>query len=137
MKTKDFLTLLLDVFKSFDVHPAMIEELLKILAASGNEKNVLRMLAVRLKILRAYGAEAVKHEEFESIKNGHGLYSMHLAQSNFNLRILYAFLPNKMPCLLLCFYKRSKKSNTDYSKHIPLALERLKEKMEEYKNVQK
>ena len=72
---------------------------------------------------------AFRHKEFENI--GGGLYSMHLAGKGFNLRILYAFLANQSPVLLLAFHERAGKRKTDYSGYIPQAAERLRQKKEE------
>ncbi len=57
---------------------------------------------------------------------------MHLTGKGFNLRILYAFLANQSPVLLLAFHERAGKRKTDYSGYIPQAAERLRQKKEEF-----
>lgn len=135
MNRKDILARLREAFADIDIHPRMIEELMELIAESGVELQFLNLLLTRLKQLKANGAQAVKMEEFESL--GDRLFSMHLAKANFNIRILYTFLPNRKPCLLLCFYERSGKRATDYTNKIPTALNRYSEKLEAYKNGEK
>ena len=135
MNRKDILARLRDAFDGINIHPSMIAELMEIIAESGAEQQFLNLLLSRLKYLKANGARAVSHEEFEPIKDG--ILIMHLSKRDFNIRILYTFLPNRKPCLLLCFYERAGKQTTDYSKKIPTALKRFSEELEGYKNGEK
>ena len=48
-----------------------------------------------------------------------------LKGSNFNIRILYAFLPDGAPILLVGFGERSGKRVSSYESYIPVAKERL------------
>lgn len=97
--------------------------MLSIIASSGNELKIFRLLTVRLQYLTQNGVLACQHEEFEPI--GDGIYSMHLAGKGFNIRILYSFMLNKEPVLLLCFYERAGKRKTNYTPYISAARERL------------
>ncbi len=124
--------LLLSTLSQFDVHPRLVEELIKIVAGSGYEEKFVRLLLVRLTFLSQYGVDAVKHEEFELI--GGGVFSMHLSQSGFNIRILYSFFPNGQPCLLIPFHERAGKRKTDYTTYIAPATSRFKERLEVYEN---
>lgn len=135
MNRKDLLARLLEAFDGIDIYHGFIAELLELIKESGVEQQFLSLLLSRLKYLKANGAQAIKHEEFEPL--GDGVFSMHLAKSNFNIRILYTFLPNRNPCLLLCFYERAGKRATDYTHKIPAALSRYSEQLEAYKNGQK
>lgn len=105
-------------------------ELLALIAESGVEEAVFRLILLRLHMLQALGVEATRHKEFEPIKSG--LYSMHLAGKGFNIRILYSFLPNRKPVLLLAFYEREGKRKTDYTPYIDPALSRLQRFKEEF-----
>lgn len=121
-----------DVFSGFDICPRMIAELIELISGTGIEKKVLKLLLIRLKLLSIYGVDAINFKEFERINET--VYSMHLSQTGFNIRILYSFMENGKPTLLLCFYERGGKKKTDYSTYLPVAAERFRERMEEYRN---
>ena len=129
MNKEDALRQLLNYLAMIDTHDDFTPELLALIAGSGTEADVFRLLVMRLTMLKALGIHAVRHKEFENI--GGGLYSMHLAGKGFNLRILYAFLANQSPVLLLALHERAGKRKTDYSGYIPQAAERLRQKKEE------
>lgn len=59
---------------------------------------------------------------------------MHLAGRGFNIRILYAFLPNRQPVLLSAFHERAGKTKTDYTTYIPEANRRFEEMGKDYDN---
>lgn len=134
MNRHDIMSLLLNALSQFDVHPRLAEELVKIVAGSGYEGKFIKLLITRLAFLSRYGVDAVKHEEFELI--GSGIFSMHLAQTGFNIRILYSFFPNGQPCLLISFHERAGKRKTDYTTYTAPATARFKERLEVYENEQ-
>lgn len=106
------------------IHPAVISDIMKILKNSGQEAKVFATLAARLEFLSNHKQAASVHKEFEPL--GDGVYSMHVAVSSINLRVLYTFRdPNTI--LLLAFYERAGKSHTDYTGKKKIALERLEE----------
>ncbi len=108
----------------------MLDELLSLIAEAGIEPKVFALLITRIHQLNAMGAQAVRLKEFESI--GDGLFSMHLTGKDFNLRILYSFLPSRAPVLLLAFHERAGKNKTDYSAHTDAAKARLTKLKGEY-----
>ena len=124
--------LLLQALGSFDLCPSMVSELLCIIAGSGYELRFLKLFLARLEYLSRLGVHAIAHEEFENL--GNGLFSMHLSGQGFNIRILFSFLPNADPSLLLCFYERGGKRKTNYTPYIEPAMNRFKERMEVYQN---
>ena len=132
MNRKAIIKLLLEALISFDIHPQLCDEILKIITGSGYEQRFFKLLVARLEYLSRHGVHSVSHEEFESI--GDKLFSMHLAQKGFNIRILYAFLSNGIPTLLTCFYEREGKQKTDYTPYIAPARERLRRRQEDLKN---
>lgn len=117
-------------FSDYCVCEEMIFELLEIIAGSGIEKNFFKDLSMKLQMLLQLGARAVEHKEFEAIDGG--IFSMHLDGRGFNIRILYSFMPDRRPVLLLAFYERGGKRKTDYTPHISPAKERFRRKKEEY-----
>ena len=125
MNKQDILNELDRFFYSVLVHPDLIGELTRLIFNSGFEAKFFALLVTRLQQLAVYGVRAIILKEFELL--GDGLYSMHLSGKGFNIRILYGFLKNNQPVLLLSFYERAGKSKTDYSSHIPVASERLLE----------
>ena len=128
MKREDVLKMLEALLVSFHVHPALIPELLSLLSESGIENNFFNILLARLKFLNQHGILATRHKEFEPIENG--IFSMHVTGAGFNIRILYAFAPDKSPVLLLAFHERAGKRKTDYTIPKKEAVKRMKEEME-------
>lgn len=63
---------------------------------------------------------------FEVLRNARGMRSIHLAKFR-NLRILYK-LEERKAYLLLAFEERKGHRNTEYSRYIDTALERLSER---------
>lgn len=125
MNKKEFLKQLSLQLQEFVLHTLLIPELLKILKNSGRENAFLMILITRLRFLSEMGVLATKHQEFEPLADG--IYSMHLASDGFNIRILYGFLSNRHPALLLAFYEREGHQATNYSGKIKTAKDRLRE----------
>lgn len=132
MNQDDILKQIERVFKDFDIHKRMPSELLEIIKGSGYEQKLFKLLLVRMKQLNQLGVRAANLAEFEQINDE--IYSMHMSQKEFNIRILYGFLPNGVPTLLLCFFERGGKRATNYSSQIPTAVERLRERKEACEN---
>lgn len=130
-KVLEFLRKYLGEYRCFDL---LIAELCDLMAKSGNEPEVFRLLVLRLKQLSTLGHNATNMEEFENI--GRGIYSMHLSGKGYNIRILYGFLTNNMPCLLLAFYERGGKRKTDYTSYLDPAAMRLSKMKEDFENEQ-
>lgn len=128
MNKDDVVRFLAELLKNFWVHGSLTHELVALIAQTGVEQKVFNTLLTRLKFLKIQGIMATRHKEFEPISNG--IYSMHITGNGFNLRILYSFAPDKSPVLLLAFYERAGKKKTDYTPHVPVAVQRMKEEME-------
>lgn len=109
----------------FIIYFSLFEELLALLDSSGSEVRFFKLLIKRLRFLLQERVHAIKHEEFELL--GSGIFSMHLSCNQFNIRILYAFLPNGNPALLHAFYERAGKSASDYTDKIDLGKSRIHE----------
>lgn len=107
-----------------NVHPKVISEILACIQKSGSEENIFSIFAQRLIFLSNQGYHAVKHKEFELLKDG--IYSMHISTTSINLRVLYAFR-NSAIVLLCAFFERGGKKRTDYTSRIPEAKARLAE----------
>lgn len=123
MKKDDVLKFLRSVLGPYACHPALIDELLALIAGKGIEPRFFAILTRQLAILTSAGVLATRYKEFEPL--GKGLYSMHLVGPGFNIRIIYGFLPSRQPTLLLAFYEREGKSKTDYTPYLQPASTRL------------
>ncbi len=130
MNRESVLNYSLAYLSSFAYHSRLISELTDIIAATGYEAKFFKLLVARLRYLSVMGIEATKHREFEPICDS--LYSMHMSGTEFNIRILYSFLPNGQPVLLLPFFERAGKRKTDYTPYIEPALSRLAEIKEDF-----
>lgn len=123
MNTELILKLLNRLLGSIRFFDGFVAEFCRLIAGAGVEERVIALLTTRLRQLGQLGLQATRLEEFEPIEGG--VYSMHLSGRNFNLRILYGFLPNREPVLLLPFYERGGKRKTDYTQHLGTAKARL------------
>lgn len=132
MNKKDALEFLIAALGGFLRHPLLLQEIAAIIAGTGYELGFYNLLIKRLAMLSRMGALATQHEEFESL--GNGLFSMHLAAKKFNIRILYSFMPNRQPVLLLAFYERGGKRKTNYEPHLTPAQQRLAQLRKEHEN---
>lgn len=125
MNKKDVMDRLLAILSGILYHLDFAGELIPLVAGSGFESKFLSLFVARLHCLASMGIQATVMKEFEPL--GGGVYSMHLSGKGFNIRILYGFLSNGQPALLLAFHERGGKSKTDYSSRIPIAQLRLAE----------
>lgn len=107
------------------VHPRIFDELLNILSQTGVEKQFFRLLQKHLDMLSQMGIQATTLNGFEPIEKS--IYSMKFKFSGFNIRILYAFQGDEEPVLLLAFFEKTGKRQTDYSGYIKPACDRLAE----------
>lgn len=125
MKREEVLSWLCRILGELLYTREFYQELVELIAETGIEEKLFATLIRQLKMLSMFGAQAVQSKEFESI--GNGLFSMHLAGNGYNIRVLYSFLQNQQPILLLSFYERGGKRKTDYTKYIEPAKARLEE----------
>ena len=129
MNRESVLNYLIAYLSEISYHYRLVDELLSLISKSGNEMQFFKLLVLRLRQLSMKGIEATLLTEFEPLQDG--LYSMHMSGKGFNIRIIYSFLPNKQPVLLLAFYERGGKRRTDYTPHMEPALSRLREMKED------
>ena len=127
MNRDQIIGILLSTIVSFDgyLHHLLMAEIINLIARSGFESKFLTLLSVRLSFLNELVVNACQQQEFENL--GDGLYSMHLSGKGFNVRILYGFVSDGSPALLLAFHERGGKRKTDYSRYLEPAKQRLKE----------
>lgn len=121
---------LLEYLSEFLYHDLMFSELIDLIAKTGQEKKFFSQLVIRLRHLSCFGVQAETHDGFENI--GKGLFSMHFEGKEYNIRILFSFMPNGQPALLLSFYEREGKRKTDYTHLLEPAISRLKQMKEDY-----
>lgn len=133
MRREDIINYLLSYLSSFLYHTRFFSEMINLIAGSGYEQAFFKIFVARLRALSIMGKDAIQLKEFELLKSC-GIYSMHISSKGFNYRILYSFLPNGQPVLLLPFFERAGKKKTDYTPYIGPALSRFAEVKEEYEN---
>ena len=137
MNRDSILAYLEEYLGTFRCHASLFGDIMDIIARSGYERSFFTLLIVQLRILAAQGPNAIQFPGFERLKHAGGeLYSMHLDGRDFNLRILYSFLPDRTPVLLTTFFERDGKRTSDYTPYIPAAKERLDHERRLFENEQ-
>ena len=137
MNRDSILAYLGEYLGTFRCHANLFGDIVDIIARSGYERSFFALLIVQLRILAAQGQNAIQFPGFERLKHAEGeLYSMHLDGRDFNLRILYSFLPDHTPVLLTTFFERAGKRTSDYTPYIPAAKERLDHERRLFENEQ-
>ena len=112
-------------------HKKAEEELRELMKESDCETKLFRLLVLRIDQLSILKEQVFQIKEFEILKKSNGLCCMHLKVKNSNIRILFS-RSEKGEFILHAFFKRAGKKQTDYEKHIPIAIARMTE-MEELK----
>lgn len=113
---------------TFDLHPRFFKELSDLLAKDlkGKEERFFKLLVTQLKNMQTFGVMVhnVDSNEILQVHDKH-FYSIHLQQSQFNVRLL-VHISDAGKCTLLCaFNERSGKKSTDYTNYIPVLQKRL------------
>jgi hypothetical protein len=121
-----------EILGLFLVHPKCLDEFAELIKKDlkGKEAAFFRLLRVQLGYIVEFRHDINRVDSHERLKHsGTSLYSIHLRQSQFNIRLIIAFAPDNTPALLTTFFERSGKRKTDYSERIQLADARFKEIM--------
>ena len=89
-------------------------------------------MATQLENIRNFGVmvHTVDNNEKIHALDGH-FYSIHLQQSQFNVRFLIYIFDNGTAYFLNAFYERSGKKSSDYTHNTKVLNQRLKELKEE------
>lgn len=134
MNKKDILQLLSNLFSNFYFHPRCIDEMKALLSKElcGKEERFFNILQTQLSNILTFGPMIYTVDSHERIKGSSKPYfSIHLQQSQFNIRML-VYISHELPPLFLCaFFERSGK---DYSKHTLVLDTRLRDMTEEDKD---
>lgn len=134
MNKKDILQLLSNLFSNFYFHPRCIEEIKELLSRElrGKEERFFNVLQTQLSNIQTFGPMIYTVDSHERIKGSSKPYfSIHLQQSQFNIRML-VYISNEFPPLFLCaFFERSGKTVTDYSQKTAVLDARLEDMFEE------
>ena len=90
-----------------------------------------KWLIQRLEVLEEYGQKVVQLEQFEDLKQSqivkgieYKIFSIRYPKSKLNPRVLFTFADGRV-VILLCAFKE--KSKSDYSRHISLAKNRIRQ----------
>lgn len=128
MNTKDMLAELAELFTSFSLHPLFIQELSFLLKKDlkGKEARFFKILSTQLNNIKTFGRSIYTVDSNEILHGADGhYYSIHLQQSQFNVRLLIYIADNDTPYFLCAFNERSGKRKTDYSAYTSVMQERL------------
>ena len=93
--------------------------------ASGNEPEVLKLFEKQIRYVIDLGTDVFKADSNEILKDIPyiTLYSLHIQNRIVNFRLLITF-DNYTPVFLSAFSEKAGKKVSEYSKYIPIALER-------------
>lgn len=130
MNTKEALSILIRELGEFPVHPRFMDELISLLKKElkGKEARFFKLLITQLKNVKDFGIMVHTVDNNEKIHGGDGhFYSIHLQQSQFNVRLLVYICDDGTAYFLSAFYERSGKRASDYTKNITVLSTRLEE----------
>lgn len=130
MKTKDVLSILLKSFSGYTFHKKFMDELVELLKTDlkGKESVFFKCLTTQLNHIKTFGMLINKVDSHEIIKGLDGHYfSIHLKQSQFNVRFLTHISNNGIPTFLCAFYEREGHKKTSYQNYTPTLEQRFKE----------
>lgn len=124
MNTKNALERLsLFLGEDFLLHPRFLDELSSLIAKElkGKEERFFKILATQLSNIKNFGIMVHTVDSNEQIHGGDGhFFSIHLQQSQFNIRFLIYIRDDGKAFFLCAFYERSNKKATDYTKYTPI-----------------
>ena len=130
MKTEEVLKLLSKVFEGYIFHRLFIEELFELLNNNlkGKEKAFFKCLATQLKYIKSFGVMVNTADGHEKVLgfDGH-YYSIHIEQSQFNVRFLVHIDDDGTPKFLCAFYERSGHRRTSYDEYTDVLKQRFNE----------
>ena len=126
MNQQEKIAAIFELFEPFLVHDKLYEELIDVMARSGQFKQIYNLLTKALNQLRELGNKTTEIPSFEVLTGTDGIYSMHLRNKSLNLRILYSY-SNSGEILLHCFHEKDDSRKSSYDAHIPIAEQRKKE----------
>lgn len=127
MNTKNAIEQLSIYLDDFQVHPRFIKELSDLLKKElkGKEQKFFTLLITQLKNIQEFGPLIHTIDSNEKLLKCNGnFYSIHLQQSQFNIRLLVHITDSDRQ-LLVAFYERSGKKSTNYTQYIKVLENRL------------
>ena len=127
MNTNEAIQQLLNYLQDFKVHPSFIKELSSLLKKElkGKEKKFFNILITQLKNIQEFKTMIYTVDSNEKLLGYDGnFYSIHLQQSQFNVRFLVHITDGSIE-LLVAFYERGGKKATNYSQYEGILEDRL------------
>ena len=137
MKTKEMLEMLSKCFSDFKCHSSFLAEFKQILQKEvvGKEKQLFKQLLTQLSNIKSMGRMVYMADKNERLKGtSKNFISIHLASSQYNVRLLIYVAAEGEAYFLSAFYERAGKSRTDYSRHTSVLDERLEQLLGRRKN---
>ena len=130
MNKKELLEYLSELLGDYYCHPKFLRELKDVLHKnlSGKENQFFKILyqqLVNINNLKRMIYQADSHEVLKHASRPY--FSIHLQNSQFNVRMLIHITADGVPLFLAVFYERQGKRATDYSQWISVLDQRLME----------
>lgn len=129
MNTTDMLNALKELFDNFNIHPKFVDELRTLLKKDlrGKESIFFKILSTQLCNIKKFGRKVYTVDGNEILQGADGhYYSIHLKNSQFNVRFIIYITDDNTPYFLCAFNERSGKRNTNYSAYTDVMKERIK-----------
>ena len=120
--------------QTFIVHTRCLDEMKKLLQKDlkGKEEKFFELLIAQLKNIHDFGIMVYTVDHNERLKGGNGkFYSIHISQSQFNIRLIIHVGNSGKAYLLSTFYERAGKKESDYTRILSVVESRLNELMED------
>jgi len=119
-----------DFNKSFIIHPAFINELMKLLKKElrGQEADFFKKMVTQLNNIITFKKSVYTVDSNEILMAGNDengsaweLFSIHIQSNTYNVRFIVSFDNNSCPILLTVFYERAGKRKTNYTEPCRIA----------------
>lgn len=128
MNTKDMLETLYRLFEDYTFHDLFLKELSCLLKKDlrGKENRFFNLMSTQFANIKSFGCNIYKVDGHEKLLGADGhYYSIHLQQSQFNIRFIVYIFDNGIPYFLCAFNEKSGKSYTNYSSYTSVMEQRL------------
>ncbi|MCD8326181.1 MAG: hypothetical protein LUC90_05710 [Lachnospiraceae bacterium] len=133
MNKKEAFDLLCETLTDYSFHPLFLKELGELLNKDlkGKEKVFFKCLTVQLNYINTFGTMVHTTAGHEQIHGFNGCYySIHVEQSQFNVRLLVHIDGVSSPVFLCAFYERSGHRATSYERYTSVLENRYNEMQE-------
>lgn len=120
---------LIQLLKDVEFHDLVIDEIKALVLRKGQSvtKEFVKLFQKNKKMIDELGRDITKTNNFEKLTGVANLYSMKFKSPSMNLRMLFSYDEVSNTIFLHLFYEKDDSGMDSYSKHIPIAKERMKD----------